>query len=157
MSSHTFIYPEILTLDNQQGFSDEFLAALKSDNVFEGMLNILEMKTYGVWAFPCLKKDFCTKLIQDLEAAERNPALRITRPNSMNRYGIIMKGKFYFNYYILDKYLFNSPDFRSRIWPVNFCVAGALHYNFITNYIRRHRHSSLSRFYRKVRVFEASY
>jgi hypothetical protein len=110
MSSHTFIYPEILTLDNQQGFSDEFLAALNSENVFEGMLNILEMKTYGVWAFPCLKKDFCTKLIQDLEAAERNPALRITRPNSMNRYGIIMKGKI-FLYNILYNYLFNSTLF----------------------------------------------
>ena len=93
MSAHSFIHPEALTLDNLQGFSDVFLEALRSKNLFESMLNILEMKTYGVWSFPCLKKEFCDKLILELEAAERNPTLRITRPNSMNKYGLIMKGE----------------------------------------------------------------
>jgi hypothetical protein len=86
MTTHNFIRPEVLTVDNEEGFSDEFLAALRSDNIFDSMLDIINMSTYGVWSFKCFKKEFCEKLVKEIEAAEINPALRINRPNSMNRY-----------------------------------------------------------------------
>lgn len=54
---------------------------------------LMKMLAEGVYVFPLLSPSFCSRFMDELDAYERDAAVRglpVRRPNSMNRYGVVV-------------------------------------------------------------------
>jgi len=44
----------------------------------------------GVYSFPCFTDDFCRKLVEEVKHAQAKYASKLSRPNGMNRFGMVL-------------------------------------------------------------------
>jgi hypothetical protein len=64
-SNYTPLYPEIFRFDKGY-FDDELNASIESGDK-ERILSIFEPLIHGVFAFKCLKKEYCEKMVQEMK------------------------------------------------------------------------------------------
>jgi len=86
------LHPQLYTLSDSQ-FVPSFLNALKeyrATNDKNKLLNIMTKETQtGIYSFDIFNNEFCKQLIEEVEHFEHS-GLPVTRPNSMNNYGVIL-------------------------------------------------------------------
>mmetsp|Transcript_52962 Transcript_52962/g.119066 ORF Transcript_52962/g.119066 Transcript_52962/m.119066 type:complete len:341 (+) Transcript_52962:69-1091(+) len=44
----------------------------------------------GVYSFPCFTSEYCQKLVEEVDHAQANYASELSRPNGMNRFGMVL-------------------------------------------------------------------
>lgn len=88
------LHPHLFHLE-QWRFAPSFVKALHAtvEGNVEVLTEILTMVGDGVYAFELLDPKFCLEILEEIENFEvwsRDKNLSVPRPNSMNRYGVIL-------------------------------------------------------------------
>ncbi|CAF1229900.1 unnamed protein product [Adineta ricciae] len=76
---------------NQWPIDEKLLAILKQDSLDSD--TVKQIRTTGVYTFPLLPTAFCQRLVNELAYFEQwcvDNGLKLYRPNSMNKYGVIL-------------------------------------------------------------------
>jgi len=86
MSSYTPLHANIFVLNYQ--YIDSALAEALSIGTDEALKSILKEEIPGVYSFKMFVPEFCKLLLEEVDHYEKS-GLPLSRPNSMNNYGII--------------------------------------------------------------------
>uniref|UniRef100_A0A2P2K526 Fe2OG dioxygenase domain-containing protein n=1 Tax=Rhizophora mucronata TaxID=61149 RepID=A0A2P2K526_RHIMU len=92
IKNYQHLHKQLYTMHAEDFFVPSFLKAIK-ENKEESFRSILAEPTPGVYVFDMLKPNFCEILISEVEHFERwvhNTNCRIMRPNTMNKYGVVL-------------------------------------------------------------------
>jgi hypothetical protein len=81
------LHPDLYTYS--EAFIEPALLAALREGTQDAILGVMDCPVFGVFKFACLRRDFCARLIQELDHLERS-GVEMARPNSMNRYGAIL-------------------------------------------------------------------
>ena len=84
---YTPLHPDLYTY-HEEFIEPRLLEALR-EGTQDAILGVRDTSLFGVFKFACLRRDFCDRLIQELDHLERS-GVEMARPNSMNRYGAIL-------------------------------------------------------------------
>ncbi|KAL6049368.1 putative 2oxoglutarate and iron-dependent oxygenase domain containing protein 2 [Balamuthia mandrillaris] len=125
------LHPELFTL-SPEFFEDKLNEAVQLGTK-EAFLSVIEdQPVFGVFSFPCLKPEFCRLLLEELDHLERS-GVEMRRPNSMNRYGVIMEAVGFSALIrgMLDKYIL---PMSSVFFPDNGGADIKYHHAFTVRY-----------------------
>ncbi|KAK7343438.1 hypothetical protein VNO77_12185 [Canavalia gladiata] len=86
------LHKEIYCMDAENFFSPSFLRAIK-ENTEASFKSIMAEPCGGIYTFEMLQPQFCEMLVSEVEHFERwvrETKFRIMRPNTMNKYGVVL-------------------------------------------------------------------
>lgn len=132
MSSYQPLHQELYTMDPAAFFVPTFLEAI-NDNTEQSFRSIMSEPVPGIFTFEMLQPHFCELLISEAEHFEKwayKTKLRVMRPNTMNKYGVVLDD-FGFQT-MLNKFI---EDFISPLSKVFYAESGGAtldsHHGFI--------------------------
>ncbi|CBI26951.3 hypothetical protein AAG906_031821 [Vitis piasezkii] len=92
MSRYQPLHRELYAMNAEKFFVPSFLEAIKN-NTEEGFRSIISESSPGVYTFEMLQPCFCEMLMSEVENFEKwvyDTKFRIMRPNTMNKYGVVL-------------------------------------------------------------------
>jgi len=129
------LHKELYTLNPEYFFVQSFIDAVK-ENTEESFKRILSEPSPGVYTFDMFQQGFCELLINEVENFERwvdATKLTVVRPNTMNKYGVVLDDLGFEN--MLDQLMINFiKPLASVLFPD---VGGSTldtHHGFVVEY-----------------------
>ncbi|KAL6573751.1 hypothetical protein OROHE_002210 [Orobanche hederae] len=92
ISNYQRLHKDLFTMSAANFFVPSFLRAI-NENTEQGFRNIISEPSPGIFTFEMLQPRFCEMLLAEVENFEKwvhETKFRIMRPNTMNKYGVVL-------------------------------------------------------------------